>query len=161
MTTEMQNVLPVEDAEAVVDATGAVAAVVDMPAIIAEAVALDADGFDHNYVASVIADASQRLVELTAGLFGDPAGYSTKAALKKDFAELREITLHLRRLLNRFRNEGLIEQKDDMLDRVLPGNKPSLESMEAQMQEMARRIAMRKKLEGKELNEAEEALLAE
>jgi hypothetical protein len=110
--------------------------------------------------ADTFTEVSQRILELTTGLTGDPSGYSSKKAFREDFKELRELSLAFKKALDRFRNNGLMmEHKDIMLDSIKPGNRPSLEALEEKHQKILVQMAKAKKAAGKDLSDDEAALL--
>ena len=118
-----------------------------------------AEVFDHAAAAEALAEAAQRLRELVAGVFGDPSGYSSKKAFLADFSEIRDLSLATKRLMNAFRNNGILEQKDVMLDQIQPGNKPSIEKYDMEIEILMTKRAKRKADLGEPLTDDEQALL--
>ena len=118
-----------------------------------------AEVFDHAAAAEALAEAAQRLRELVAGVFGDPSNYPSKKAFLADFSEIRDLSLAAKRLMSAFRNNGILEQKDIMLDQIQPGNKPSVEKYDMEIEILMTKRAKRKAELGEELTADEQALL--
>jgi len=90
---------------------------------------------------------------------GDPKDYNTKKDFRNDFSEYRQLILDTRRLFAKLR-EAILDVRDDMLDAIEGGNKPSMESLDKQLAELLKRRAKLKKSQGLDLTPEEEEVLA-
>lgn len=105
-------------------------------------------------------EAVQRLSELAAGITGDPKNYSSKKAFAADFKEYRALTIAVRDLMHKLR-QVVLPLKQEMLDNIEAGNRPSIDKLEKQQADLAFRIAQAKEKQGKPLTDAEKAILEE